>query len=194
MDMSNKIISKSKNESGFTLIEAVAAIFVMTIALVGTAAAITYALEYSTLSRNATNAKLVISSMIEQVESLRNTRRLQFKQIANIADVDNTDAVNNFSGFLTGFREISSSNGPDGVDGTADDLLDDGADNTYGTADDFVNPALARGGFKREVVVTELSAFVKKVEIKVQYTASAGKIGELRGVCYLNNDSRLSRQ
>jgi type II secretory pathway pseudopilin PulG len=192
--MLNKSLKKSesKNEAGFTLIEAVIAILIITVGLIGTAGAITYALEYSTISKNATNAKQVATSIIEQVESLRNTRRLNFKQIANVGSVDNTDAINTFTGFSVGFKELSNQPGADGVFGTDDDLVDAGVDGIYGTADDFVNNALIRSGFTREITITNLSAVVKKVEVKVKYTSSAGKIGELRGVCYLNNDSRLS--
>jgi type II secretory pathway pseudopilin PulG len=191
--MLNKQRSKTKNEHGFTMIEAVVAIMIITIGLIGTAAAITYALEFSTLSKNSTNAKLVISSAIEQIESLRNTRRLQFLQIANVGSVDNTGAANAFAGFSTGFREVSTNPGPDGVNGTPDDLLDAGPDLTYGTSDDFTNAALAKSGVTRKITVTNLSTFVKKVEVKVRYLASAGKTGELTGICYLNNDSRLSQ-
>jgi type II secretory pathway pseudopilin PulG len=191
--MLNKSLKKnnSKNESGFTLIEAVIAILIITVGLIGTAGAITYALEYSTTSKNATNAKQVATSMIEQIESLRNTRRLAFRQIANVGSVDNTDAINNFTGFGVGFKELSNQPGADGVFGTDDDLVDAGIDGIYGTADDFVNNSLIRNGYTREITITNLSAVVKKVEVKVKYASSAGKIGELRGVCYLNNDSRL---
>lgn len=194
--MLNKSLKKSglQNEGGFTLIEAVIAILIITIGLIGTAGAITYALEYSTISKNATNAKQVATSMIEQIESLRNTRRLSFRQIANVGSVDNTDAVNTFTGFSVGFKEVSSRPGADGVFGTDDDLVDAGVDGLYGTADDFINNSFIRGGYTRQITVTILSPAVKKVEVKVRYASSAGKIGELRGVCYLNNDSRLSQQ
>jgi type II secretory pathway pseudopilin PulG len=183
----------SKNENGFTLIEAVIAILIITVGLIGTAGAITYALEYSTISKNATNAKQVATSMIEQIESLRNTRRLAFRQIANVGSVDNTDTVNTFTGFSVGFKELSNQPGADGVFGTDDDLVDAGVDGIYGTADDFVNNALIRNGYTRQITITNLSPVVRKVEVKVRYASSAGKIGELRGVCYLNNDSRLSQ-
>jgi type II secretory pathway pseudopilin PulG len=191
--MLNKSLKKhnSKKESGFTLIEAVIAILIITVGLIGTAGAITYALEYSTTSKNATNAKQVATSMIEQIESLRNTRRLAFRQIANVGSVDNTDVVNTFTGFSVGFKELSNQPGADGVFGTDDDLVDAGTDGIYGTVDDFVNNSLIRNGYTREITITNLSAVVKKVEVKVKYASSAGKIGELRGVCYLNNDSRL---
>ncbi len=192
--MSNKPLKhNSKIEGGFTLIECVIAILIITIGLLGTAAAITYALQYSTISKNATNAKQVATSMIEQIESLRNTRRLAFRQIANVGGVDNTATTNTFTGFSTGFKEVSTKPGADGVTGTDDDLLDKGVDGIYGTADDFLNNTLVRTGYTRQITITNLSPEIKKVEVKVRYASSAGKIGELQAVCYLNNDSRLSQ-
>lgn len=65
-----KEISKDfvKNkQKGFSLIEAVVAIFILTIGLMGTAAALTYAIHYGTISRNVTNAKYIIVAEIEEV-------------------------------------------------------------------------------------------------------------------------------
>ena len=55
---SRKIAEKKsiKEQNGFSLIEAVVAIFVMTIGLMGTAAALGYAIHYGTISRNVTTA------------------------------------------------------------------------------------------------------------------------------------------
>ncbi|HQU83277.1 MAG TPA: prepilin-type N-terminal cleavage/methylation domain-containing protein [Pyrinomonadaceae bacterium] len=183
-----------EGEKGFSLIEAIVAIFILTIGLIGTAAAITYALEFSAISRNVTKAKLVVVASIEEVESMRNSRRLDFKQFANAGSVDNTGAPNQFMGFSNGFKQVSNNPGNDGVNGTDDDLsVAPGADGNYGTADDVVDPNLARNGFLREIVITNLSATLKKVVVRVQYTGSGGKVGEITGVSYLNDEARISR-
>lgn len=179
--------------NGFSLVEAVVAIFIITVGLIGTAAALGYAIHYGTISRNVTGAKSIIFAQIEEIEALRNSRRLDFKQIANVGGVDNTNTPATFTGFSTGFKELSLNPGPDGVNGTNDDLIDDGADETYGTTDDFENPALVRSGFMRQITVTNLSGTMKKVEIRVRYLGSGGAVGELAGVCYLNDEGRLTR-
>ena len=175
------------------MIEAVVAIFVLTIGLIGTAAALTFALEFGAISKNVTQAKTVIISTIEEVESLRNSRRLDFKQIANVGGVDNTDSPNPFTGFTTGFQPVSLSPGPDGVNGTADDLTDPGPDGNFGTGDDFINPGLRRSGYTRQITITSLSPTIKKVDIRIRYVAAGGKLGEIGSVAYLNDEARLTR-
>lgn len=180
-------------EAGFSMVEAIVAIFVLTIALIGTAAALTFALEFSAISKNVTNGKTVIVSTIEEIESLRNARRLDFKQIANVGSVDNTGVTNLFSGFVPGFQQVSLSPGPDGVNGTSDDLIDPGPDGTFGTGDDFTNPALVRSGYTRQITISSISPTIKKVDIRVRYFAASGKVGEIGGVAYLNDEARLTR-
>ena len=182
MHMSNKtrlaVTGERSGEKGFTLFEAVIAIFILTIGLIGTAATITFALEYSAISRNVTNGKLVIVSTIEEIESLRKSRRLDFKQIENVGNVDNTGAANNFNGFSTGFTPVSADPGPDGVNGTDDDLISAGPDQTYGTGDDFTDNSLARDGYFRQITITNLggSTVIKRIEVRVQYPAAQGKL------------------
>jgi prepilin-type N-terminal cleavage/methylation domain-containing protein len=185
--------SRRISEKGFTLVEVVAAIFIVTIGLMGTAAAITYALEFGAISRNVTSAKSVIISSIEEIETLRNARRLEFKQIANVGAVNNAGTTNTFSGFSTGFQAVSKEPGRDGVNGTADDFIARGADEIFGTADDFNNPELARAGYRRRIEITNLSDSIKEILITVQYVGRAGKVGEISGVCYLNDEARVTR-
>ncbi|MGI8642248.1 MAG: type IV pilus modification PilV family protein [Pyrinomonadaceae bacterium] len=180
------------NENGFTIVEAVVAILILTIGLIGTAAAITYALEFGSISRNVTSAKSVVVSAIEEIETLRNSRRLNFKQVANVGGVDNVGSSNPFNGFGTGFKPVSLSPGPDGVNGTDDDLRDAGPDGVFGTADDFDNQGLIRSGYTRQITITNLSNTLKKVEIKVRYLGRAGKTGEIVGVSYLNDEARTN--
>lgn len=180
--------NRKNGERGFTLLEVVIAILVLTIGLMGTAAAITYALQVGALSKNLSSAKLAIVATIEEIETLRNTQRLDYKQIENAGKVDNTNSVNFFNGFSTGFKPISTEPGPDGVSGTDDDLRARAADGTYLTTD---NPALARGGYSRQIVITNLpgSTTLKKIEVTIRYPANNGAIGEIRGVSYLNDDA-----
>jgi prepilin-type N-terminal cleavage/methylation domain-containing protein len=193
--MSNKKTrQKTGTQKGFSLIEAVVAIFILTIGLMGAAAALTYALEYGMTSHNVGNAKLLITSTIEEIESLRNTKRLEFKQIANVGAVDNTDCRNDFSGFSTGFQPIALAPGFDGVNGTADDIKIAGPDAVLGTADDIEDTSLIRSGYTRKITITPLAAdpTIKKVEVIIRYYSAGGKVSQIAGVGYINNESRTT--
>ena len=164
--MSNKSIKINgssitiRQESGFTLIEAVIAILILTIGLVGTAAAITYALQYGAISRNVTKAKLLVVASFEEIESLRNSRRLDFKQISNVGSVDNTGVTNQFTGFSSGFRIIPLNPGTDGVYGTDDDIADT----------DDCERRIFPPDYNHKIV----SATIKKVQVKVRYPGTGG--------------------
>lgn len=160
---------------GFSLLEAIVAIFIMTIGLIGTAAAITYALQFGAISQNVTRAKLSVIASFEEVESLRNARGLNFRQIANVGKVDNSDATNPFAGFATGFKPIS---------------MEPGADGVHGTADDPGNQTQVFVGYSRQITITDMSPSLKKIEVKIRYPGSGAAIGEITGVCYLNDDAR----
>lgn len=191
---SKKITEISGSEDGFTLVEAVVAILIISIALIGTAAALSYAFEYGTTSRNVGNARTVIVSTVEEIESLRNTHRLTFLQLANKTYVDNTDAPNTFNGFSEGFKAVSINPGFDGVFGTDDDLKEAGPDTIWGNADDVENPGLARGGYTRRIEITPLplDAKIKKVVVTVRYFSTGGRVSEVSGIAYINDESRTT--
>src|SRR5437870_2634913 len=102
--MMNKKSRKHSFESGVTILEMVVAMLLLTIGLLGLAASIGFAVTVSNRGRNLTNTKLLVVSLLEQMETLRNTQELTFDQIANVGSVDNTGATRNFAGFPTGFQ------------------------------------------------------------------------------------------
>jgi type II secretory pathway pseudopilin PulG len=177
-------------ESGFTLIEVSVAMAVLMIALLGLVATIAHGLSMGKRLRDMSDSKMTITSMLEQMETIRNTKRLTFGQIANTGQVNNTGASQNFGGFPTGFQPVSTAPGPDGIYGTGDDLVDPGGDRTYGTNDDFTNTALARTQYEREIVITTLGTDLKKVQVTMRSPGADGKQQTLVGVSYLNDDAK----
>jgi prepilin-type N-terminal cleavage/methylation domain-containing protein len=171
-----------RSDSGFSLLEMVVALTILTVGLLGVASAIGYAMVASNHGRSITNTKLLAVSILEQMETLRNTGNLSFGQIANVGQVDNTDSTRPFLGFPAGPQQVSINPGPDGMFGTADDLID---------SNGVVNPNLAILGITRQIQITSLSGTLKKVEVTVNYSVS-GNMKQLKAVCYLNNNSRSS--
>jgi len=180
------------SESGITILEMVIAMLILTTGLLGLAASIGYAVTVSNRGRNLTNTKLLAVSLLEQMETLRNTDQLTFGQIANAGSVDNTGATLNFAGFPTGYNPISVNPGPDGIFGTSDDLINPGADQTYGTGDDFTDVSWGIAGYSREIRITNLNPNLKRIQVTLRYPDGSGQLRSLVAVSYLNNDSRAN--
>ncbi len=187
---STSLREPNNSESGVTILETVIAMMILTVGLLGLAGSIGYAMSVSNMGRNVTNTKLLVVSLLEQMETLRNTEQLTFGQIANQGSVDNTGGVRDFVGFPTAFQPLSINPGPDGIFGTSDDLISPGPDNIYGTTDDTVDQTWALPGYQRQISITNLSANLKRIQVTVRYPDAGGKVRDLVGVSYLNNDTR----
>lgn len=160
--------ARARAEAGFTRLEAVVAISVLTVGLLGVAAAIAYAAATTGRTRDITQAKQIILSTLEQVSILRDSERLSCAQIGN-------GAQGNFTGFVSTFQQVSNDPGADAIHGTQDDAASDS---------DPTNDS-----FKRSIVVSLLNPNLKKIEVTVRYKTGALQ-GELTGVSYVNNDAR----
>ena len=176
---------RSRAEGGFSLLEMVVAMLILTVGLLGVASAISYALMASNRGRGITNSKMLIVSILEQMETLRDTGQLHFSEISNSQVLGST-----FTGFPNTFQPISRTPGPDGIFGTADDLVDPGADLVYGSFDDFTNPLLARPGISRQIIITTLpdNDFLKKITVTLRYSPNGGETQQLVCSSYLNDN------
>jgi prepilin-type N-terminal cleavage/methylation domain-containing protein len=173
------------SEGGFSLLEMVVALVVLTVGLLGVASAISYALMASNRGRGVTNAKMLVVSALEQMETLRNTGQLNYQEISN-----SQVAGSAFRGFPSDFRDVSTVPGPDGVFGTADDLsIAPGPDGNYGTTDDTRDLTRARPGVYRQILITELNPLLKKVQVTLRYGPNGGEQKDLVGISYLNDDA-----
>jgi len=182
---SSKQRSGRSGEAGFTLFEMVVAMLVLSVGLLGVASAISYALMASNRGRGVTNAKMLVVSALEQMETLRNTGQLNFQEISNAQVAGST-----FRGFPSDFRDVSTVPGPDGVFGTADDLSTaPGPDGNYGTADDVRDMTRARPGVYRQILITDLNPLLKKVQVTLRYGPNGNEQKELVGISYLNDDA-----
>jgi hypothetical protein len=151
----------------------VVAMFILTIGLLGVASAIGYAMMASNSGRGLTNAKLLVVSALEQMETLRNTGQLNFAEISN-----SQVAGSSFTGFLTDFQYVSTTPGPDFV---------------YGTADDpgLTDPNFRVSGVKRKIEITSLSSTLKQIKVVLRYSPNSGTIPppDLACTSFLNDDS-----
>ncbi|MGH9931458.1 MAG: type IV pilus modification PilV family protein [Pyrinomonadaceae bacterium] len=168
------------DEGGFSLLEMLVATVIVTVGLLGVASAISYALLVSNRGRGVTNSKMLVVSILEQMETLRNTRELSFDEISNTQQPGSA-----FTGFPYAdgdFRPVSTVPGADGIFGTADDLR-------VGSVDDLT---LARPGVSRQIKITTFPSNpnLKKIQVTLRYSPTGGETRELVGISYLQDDSR----
>lgn len=189
----NKMTAKRRGESGYSIVEMCCAMIILFIGLLATASAISYALMVSNRGRSVTNSKLLVMSVLEQMETLRNTKQLTFGQIANTGAVDNTGADNAFAGFPTAEQAVSKDPGQDGIFGTADDLTSAGVDGIYGNSNDIQNdPTLVVPGYSRKIKIETLSSNIKKITVTLSYPGLTGSKEKLEVSSYLNNDAQAN--
>jgi hypothetical protein len=157
------------------------AILILTVGLLGMASSISYALMYSNRGKNVTNAKMLVVSILEQMETLRDNHALTFEEISNTQQPGSS-----FGGFpysASDFRPVSTVPGRDGIFGTADDLW-----GSTGTTD---IPTLARPGVWRKIEITTFpnNDYLKKIKVTLRYQVAGGKMVDLEGISYLNDDA-----
>ena len=158
-------------ESGFSLLETILAMLILTVGLLAVASAIGYALMASNSGRGLTNAKLLVISALEQMETLRDSGQLNFAEISNTQV-----SGSSFTGFPTTFLPVSTVPGPDFVYGTLDDP---------GRTD----PTQAVNGVTRQILITSLSSTLKRIQVTLRYSPAGGISRDLVCVSYLNDDS-----
>lgn len=161
---------RRQRHDGFSLLEMIVAMFILTMGLLGVASAIGYALMASNSGRGLTNAKLLVVSALEQMETLRDSGQLNFAEISNSQVSGST-----FTGFPATFIPVSTVPGPDFVYGTIDD--------PGGT-----DPSLAVSGVTRQILITSLSSTLKRIQVTLRYSSNGGTSRDLVCVSYLNDD------
>ncbi len=163
----------SRAVAGFTLIEAMVAMTVLLVGLLGLAQAFYLGMRHMSTSSANLTAREKAREAIESVHTARDTRTITWAQIRNVSD----GGV-----FLDGAQPLYAA-GADGLVNTADDaaaglevLRDPGPNGTLGDADDIVTPL---NGFTRQIQILELSPVnpdLRQVLVTITYS-----VGPQRG-------------
>lgn len=112
MKQENKSVTKQAAEGGFTLLEVMIAIMVMTIGLLAIIATFATAIEATSSAQEDLIARHKALDALESIYTARNSQQLPFASINNIA---------NGGVFVSGASSLLCA-GPDGLVGTADDV------------------------------------------------------------------------
>ena len=150
-----------KDCAGFTLLEALIALVILTGGLLALATAFSEGMIIVTTAHYHQIAKEKASEAIESVFTSRDTRVIVWNSVRN---------VSHGGVFLDDPQPIRNP-GPDGLVNTADDGAEEseilpGADNLLGTSDDIVVPL---NTFSRGVEITDLGSNLRQIRIIIDY-------------------------
>ncbi len=180
--MLKKRTDAPRNQGGFTLIEVMIAIVVMSVGLLAVIASFATAISATESAEEDLIARQKVLDAMESIYTARNAQQIPFASVANVS----AGGI-----FLDGAQPLKCS-GPDGLVGTADDVActtqagatcpDGGAecmvlpgpDGILGTADDTV---MSLGNFTRTISVTpvllsngSVNSNMMAISITVRYT------------------------
>lgn len=193
--IARKRIGQDKNsrggkraEGGFSLLEVVISMAVLTVGLVSLLGVFGLAMASTQTSQQDMIAKQLADESYESLITARNTTQINWDQIQNVGSTNCPITGASSCGiFLTGSQPIYQA-GADGIYGTADDitsglrqtLKDPGPDGIFGTADDILIPLT---GYQRTILISPLYdadggliSSLRSVTITVQYTTSQAKL------------------
>lgn len=163
----------SRTTAGFTLIEALVAMAILTVGLLGMAQAFYLGMRHMSTSSANLIAREKAREAVESVHTARDTRTITWAQIENVV---------NGGVFLDGPQPLYTA-GADGLVDTADDaaagletLRDPGPNGILGDADDIATPLT---GFTRQIEILELSPVnldLRQIVVTVTY-----RVGPQRG-------------
>lgn len=154
---------RKKNHSGFTLVETMISMLILSGGLLALASAFAQGMIIMSTSHFHQVAKEKASEAIESVFTARDTRTILWSQIRN---------QGHGGVFLDGSQPLRG-HGGDGLVNTNDDINQPlegeptpGPDGIMGTGDD-VNVALQ--GFSREIRITDLAANLRQIDVTITY-------------------------
>ncbi|MBI4484508.1 MAG: prepilin-type N-terminal cleavage/methylation domain-containing protein [Acidobacteria bacterium] len=154
-------------QEGFTLVETLIAMLVLSAALL--ALAQVFALGLTSLAAAAPDiiAREKAAEAVESVYTARDTRTITWDEIRNEAD----GGV-----FLDGPQPLTTS-GADGLVNTGDDgavetITKPGPDNQLGTEDDLVETLTQ---FTREIEIQDVGPNLREIRVTIEYVVGAGR-------------------
>ena len=165
------------NEKGFTYIEVIVAILIMTIGVLSLLSAISYAVLREREAEQRNTARQLTNAAMESIFAVRDLQQLSLANRVATA-IANWDAVANVGAtpqgiFLTGYNPIRQDSGFDGIEGTADDACAAGASCVVGGN---INASAVIVGYDRQIIITNIlepNSTVsnrRNVVINVRYT------------------------
>ncbi len=160
---------KSKNQEGFTYIEVMIAIVILTVGILAQLSALSLSMLRASETEQRNVARQLASSTIESIFAARD--------LGNANGISNWDAVNlsdvhDDGIFKSGWFPIRDDAGQDGIQGTADDVC---AANVNCVVGGYTNTSEPIIGFQRKIEITDVvetgvpRAKKRRIEVKIRY-------------------------
>ncbi len=162
-----------KQQAGFTLLEAMIAIVILSFGILSLAAVYAQGIQVANMTQLDYIAEKKAEEAVETIFAARDSKVLAWTNIRNVTGSGGTsDGV-----FVVGPRPLLAA-GPDGLYGTADDdttnpdtvIIGPGPDKILGTADDVVMPLT---NMTRTIVIADVpgESGLRQITITMNYTA-----------------------
>ena len=173
-------------EKGFSYIEVIIAIMIMTIGILACLSAISFAMFREQQAENRNTARQITSSAIESIFAARDLRNNN--ALNTWASINNTTA--SVPGiFQSGWTPIREDAGSDGIHGTSDDACQTGVSCPSGGA---TNTSAEVQGFQRSIVITDIAepgiSTIRKRKLEISVRFNAGQIVQNETVSTIISD------
>ena len=166
---------RAKRQAGFTLLEAVIAIVILSVGILSLAAVYAQGIIVANLTQLDYIAEKKAEESVETIFAARDSNILAWTNIRNVTGV----GAGNDGVFLFGPQPLLAA-GPDGLYGTADDdastpdvvITGAGPDGQLGTADDVVTPLT---NMTRTIIIDDVKGEtgLRQITITMSYTVGS---------------------
>lgn len=156
-------MTTSRTDSGFSLIETMISILILSVGVLGLSQAFISGVRKSVSSPFEVLATQKAAEAIESVFAARDSHTITWLQLKNVAD----------GGVFMNAATPMKTPGADGIVNTTDDggvetFLFPGPDGDIGTMDD---KTLTLDGFTRRIMIVELSGYLRQITVTITYPA-----------------------
>jgi len=160
-----------RRSDGFTIIEALVALGILAVGLLGLAGVMSTSLKRMGDAPTDIILRQKAAEAIESVYTARDTRIRTWAQIRNVQGASGADG----GIFLDGFQQLKDP-GADGLMNTADDggvetVVQPGADGRLGTTDDVRVPL---SNYEIEIQIRDVSASLRRLTVNVRVRTGSG--------------------